>query len=189
MGADIERVASWFRRPGEANLSPFRLERTVEVATSITNNCFPRNQINPQVKTEEDLILVGDFLDSFVEIFQNLLRNAVEHSGLVSRPPNVTIEISLISGNLTLRVENDLSENIAAPDAAFRAKQKFESRLTDPSRVYREGGSGIIKIARNIEAELQRPTNIVIDSDTSKNTFIVIITISSAENFLASLSD
>ena len=161
----IERIASWFVRSGVLPNEPFEIERAVEVATIITNNCFPRTPLVPVVTVCAQSQLDGRVLNPVVDLLTNCLQNAAGHSGFDDQAPSVAIVVEgRDDGALKICVSNAISPSLDRAaiwsDIEELVQENDEKSKTS---VATEGRTGIRKMKRILRHDLQSPEGITFE--------------------------
>jgi hypothetical protein len=155
-GATIARVAEWFHRPQRSTDEPFTLDLVVAVAIKEIQSCYPDKPFTSHENVDTSLMIKGRKLDGCVEILFILIQNALERSGDVDEQH---IEIGVISDAKTLvfSVSNKLSDQVDIRErrsTADLAEKRYNGKEA-LSRVRGEGGSGLSKVWRTAEYNLQ----------------------------------
>jgi hypothetical protein len=174
---DLERVSAWFGRSGVLSNEPFTLDIAVQVATRITDNCYPTYPLETELQSER-YVLSGEILNPLVDLLTNCFQNAAEHSGVQGRAPVVAVAVSQLS-DLDLAVvvtaELDTGVNLDLCRAEILELLNEDDSLNRQA-VAGEGRTGIRKMKRILKHDLRalKPLLMSVDDDHIVNASFAI---------------
>jgi hypothetical protein len=168
---DLERISTWFSRAGSLSREPFSISTAIQVASRITNNCYPKYPLAIVLPEEMKVTVAGEILNPLVDLLTNCLQNAAQHSGVGDRAPEVEISIERSNDRgVNFEVCSELSPS---KDIDACNREITNLLVSDDSAnaraVAREGKTGILKMRRIIKHDFQSnaPLAMVIDRSRS----------------------
>lgn len=153
---ELDKIAAWFKRTAQNSVHDFDISLPVDIAMRVVNSINPNNQIAPLKRFSGEQKLKGKTLKSFVDIVFILLDNALKHSRVAARAPDLIIEGECSSTALRLFVSNEMappSDRLAYEARLVQIKQQLGQ---EPSQalVSKEGGTGLHKIFKILRVDL-----------------------------------
>lgn len=166
---DLARISAWFVRGGVISDEPFSLPVAVQVATLITNNCYPKCPLDPKVESS-DIMLAGAALNPIIDLLTNCLQNAAEHSLFPNAPADVEIVATMSTTGLCIAVRSTFSEDVDIGECRREIDQLVSERdAVNPQAVAQEGKTGIRKIKRILQHDLRTPVPLKIDVNDDRS--------------------
>lgn len=156
---ELDKIASWFRKTNNKSINDFNIQLPID-STLITFRRIYKDFSSLTVTTKNNCSkkFEGEFFQHFCYIFQNLIHNIIEHSGLLSYELNIIIEINELENNLIISVQNNLSESLDIDNI----NNKIQNIITalnkekNSDRIRNESGTGYIKINKTLYHDLRR---------------------------------
>jgi len=164
---DLARISAWFVRGGNAPDEPFSLPVAVQVATLITNNCYPRHPLAPTFEGPS-VMLTGPALSPLVDLLTNCLQNVAEHALFPDNAADVSMTSAVVDGGLRLTVRSSVSDLVDVDECRSEISRLLTERDSlNPQAVSREGKTGIRKMKRILQHDLRTsaPLQIEVTSD------------------------
>jgi len=179
--ASVDTIREWFKRPSDLLRSPFDIDLAIRVALKQIQNCYVHIDFRPTIHIDAPSKIAGDSLDGIVEIFFLLFQNVIRHSGFPGSPEDVEVFVRmtllqdcensrLTDTLLIISVRNRVHESV---DVSVRriliaeAQQRYEHdsamRLAG-----REGGSGLSKVWRTLQFDLNVQHRLGLSIDDSR---------------------
>lgn len=150
MQTAFNRVGDWFKLSKTESNEPFFVEDAIEISRGTLSTSYrDLNVVINTVTRAERFDIPGRYLTNFVDIFINIFQNMLRHSGIHSLTGSVTITYN--PSLLTLRVENPIAHGLALP-ATRTQLRNTKNAMQEAGRGQRfiatEGGTGLYKIWR-----------------------------------------
>jgi hypothetical protein len=155
----IERVAAWFSRAGIQSREPFSIETAVQVATLITNNCYPQFPLRPFYDEDKETRVSGELLNPLIDLLSNCFQNASEHSGFMDRAPSISVVVEHRAKlDIQVKVVAELSSAVDPTACGTEIRDLVEEGDdANPTAVAGEGRTGIRKMKRIVRYDFQSP--------------------------------
>ncbi|MFA0312936.1 hypothetical protein BH581_02015 [Vibrio splendidus] len=165
----IDELEDWFTKPVSSSLDEFSFDFVSVVAQKQINNCYVRSKIKVEGELDSITKFNGSYFNYFVEVLFILFQNIIRHSGLDKNKAKVKFYIS--DSNVFLIVSNKIGTSIDI--------EKLKASLPDLNKKYseemamefanRERGSGISKIWKLIEHDINKKGEINFELDDKDN--------------------
>lgn len=148
----IDNLTNWFARMEDNNRNDYDIKNAI----SIVANTFGKSSEYIIVESNSECKLKGNTLESFVDIFFNLVNNAFQHCGYQDKAPNILVKIEKESNDIFIEISNDVANkssleklnNELEPIRSIYGKKQASDKL------HKEGGTGFYKIERIITKDL-----------------------------------
>ncbi|HIF9367322.1 TPA: hypothetical protein ACX6RZ_003311 [Photobacterium damselae] len=165
----IDELKEWFTLPDNITLEDFSFDLAFMVALKQVNNCYVRSKISVNSNVDSTTKLKGEYFNSVVEILFILLQNVIRHSGLDENKAKIIVIIN--NNQLQLTIKNKVGDSVdlellkqAIPE--LNKKYSEESALAFANK---EGGSGLSKIWKIIEHDIQTKNEFNFSVDEEHN--------------------
>lgn len=157
LSQSIDRVAGWFTRGGTVSTEPFSIARAVQVATIITNNCYPKNRLTPECKDGSEYLMRSELLSPLIDMLTNCFQNTSQHSGVIGRSPKVKVDlVRRQNGDVVITVSSEIGKDVRLEDRRREISDLVdEDDATNLTAVAGEGRTGIRKMKRILKYDLQ----------------------------------
>ncbi len=155
--AQLNNVASWFKRSEVYDRQDYSIEFPVEVATNMIRNTISGAHEWKGVALnilDVQGMMPGRSLDAMVDVFCVLFENAIEHSGETIQDLRFSADLRLADGYFKVILCNSiLPARFAQRDESRLERIRSELTKTDSrSRAQKEGRSGFHKLWSTINA-------------------------------------
>lgn len=176
--SNINDLCEWFTRTKTKTIDEFDLELATEVALKQVKNCYVSSFIECNKEIGYSEKLNGRYFANMVEILFIIFQNIVRHGR--QENPNIDIEIKHTDGIIEIKVHNFLSddEDIEALSETIKELNELYKCADVMERANTEGGSGLSKIWRILEHELEVSHSLQL-SLLEQNQFFVLLKIQS----------
>lgn len=178
--SDLELTKNWFRLPRDQIREDFDIDIAVDVALQQIRHCYIRNCISAKTLISLKDKFSGQHLDGLVEIMFILLQNVIRHSGYQPHDIcEVAISVSELSNEVTISVVNQVAVSIDITKVKSNAELAVSQYNYDSAmrRAREEGGSGLSKVWRIAQYDLQCTHALEVDIREQKRTFEVRMTL------------
>lgn len=153
---ETDDIAAWFTRESRVSTAPFVLSYAVDVALEMIKRCYPQRSLRLDQHIDSDPELSGETLSGMVNVLFFAFDNIMEHCGDVT-DPEATIVCKTMPRHLLIeissRVYRDIDVDIENERLAYLLSDIDKATTSD--RVRREGGTGLLKIAKTIRIDFQ----------------------------------
>ena len=165
----IDELKDWFTKPENSSLDEFSFDFVSVVAQKQINNCYVRSKIEVESDLDSITKFNGSFFNYFVEVLFILFQNVIRHSGLQENKAKVTFKIS--NNEVYLVVTNEIggSVNIEKLRLSLPSLNKKYSEEMAMEFANRESGSGISKIWKLIEHDINKKGELNFELDDEDN--------------------
>jgi hypothetical protein len=170
---EIERIVAWFSPSGTGAVVSFDAGLAFDTAFATVTQCNPQTTLRLERGGATVASFSGRYFSAFVDIFQILLNNIVNHSGLSDIDGSVGLdhegELFVISvGNVTCLSEAELISAVTKANASvFTGK-------TESLR--KEGGTGIVKLHKLVRFDLGRASDYTLAAYAQDGRFVIRLT-------------
>lgn len=151
----IDDISSWFTRESEVSVPSFRLEYAVDVALEMVKRCYPTRNLQ-LTRSISEIELPGSVLSGMVSVMFFAFDNIMRHCGSSWNNPEARIRCEVAEEELRISISNNLYD----VDSVDLPKEKLALLLNEiqqaamPDKVRREGGTGLLKMAKTIRIDL-----------------------------------
>ncbi|HHG3594603.1 TPA: hypothetical protein ACPVZ2_001285 [Vibrio parahaemolyticus] len=171
----IDELKEWFTLPDNITLEDFSFDLAFMVALKQVNNCYVRSKVSVNSNVDSKIKLKGIYFNSVVEILFILLQNVIRHSGLKKNQAKIN---GIVSNNqLELTIKNKVGESVDL-DLLKQSIPELNNKYSEESALVfanKEGGSGLSKIWRIIEHDIQTKNEFNFSVD-EENNFVAKLT-------------
>ena len=153
---ELDKMAAWFRRTAITDLQDFWIDLPIDIAIQVINSINPNRQIYPLKGFTGSKKISGKALKAFVDIFFILFDNALKHSNLGDRAPDISIQCRSKDGSLSFIVANEVARvaDVRLYTERLNAIGRDLGRQQSKSLVSKEGGTGLHKIYKILSVDL-----------------------------------
>ncbi len=175
------RISDWFTISRTSLVPEFSFKNLVNICIESINNIYPNKRVQPKINISTDLTIDGKFFPPFFDIIRTLLDNTLIHSGLSPNQIEIEIEIQIQMSHLEIRIKNCLSEEMLETDPAEKLNKFHTSIETSkiPNAIATEGNSGLLKVRKIMDVDLQRKNSSIDFNYDKENKFVVKINMES----------
>lgn len=154
---ELENISRWFQLAEEDTEFKLQFIDIINIAVKVNNILYPTFQIYPAVESNSEEKLTYSI--GIIDILRNLIDNVVAHSGCTSQEVGLKIfgGYSDVDGVVKITIFNRLGSDINLndkEDTFALYKEQWNNKDFYGDRVSNEGKSGIKKIRRSIEYDL-----------------------------------
>ncbi|HHX8310292.1 TPA: hypothetical protein ACVOZF_003696, partial [Vibrio diabolicus] len=171
----IDELKEWFTLPDNITLEDFSFDLAFMVALKQVNNCYVRSKVSVNSNVDSKIKLKGIYFNSVVEILFILLQNVIRHSGLKKNQAKIN---GIVSNNqLELTIKNKVGESVDL-DLLKQSIPELNNKYSEESALVfanKEGGSGLSKIWKIIEHDIQTKNEFNFSVD-EENNFVAKLT-------------
>lgn len=156
---ELDKISSWFRRTNNKSINDFNIQLPIDsTVTTIKRIYKDYSSLNITTEINCTKKIEGEFFQHFCYIFQNLIHNVIEHSNLTSSNLKIHISIEENSDNLSISIQNNLSENILIGELNNKISNIIIelNKEKNSDKIRNESGTGYIKINKTIYHDLRR---------------------------------
>ena len=156
---ELARIAQWFTISRSSLISEFSIDELLNVCVQSINNIYPHKKIIPDIVYVGNVILDGKHFAHFSDIVRTLLDNIIVHSGLPADQMGVEVDATILGTTMALDIKNNIANSVRELDPVAQLNSAHEKmNSSDIGEVIaREGGSGLLKVRKIMEVDLQRP--------------------------------
>jgi hypothetical protein len=159
---ELESISKWFQLAEEDSNFVLTASEIVSIAVKVSNILYPHYQINPIIESNSDKKL--PYSIGIIDMLRNLIDNIVAHSSC--NPDVVDIKISSSFNEKTdllkICISNKLGEYVniqSKMETLDDYKNNWHNKDFYGDRISNEGKSGLKKIRRLLEYDLEAPEN------------------------------
>ncbi|WP_156404571.1 hypothetical protein [Curvibacter sp. PAE-UM] len=156
MQTELASIAAWFTRHGAGDADPYRIDTAIDIARTMFERCNPGRTLRIDVRVDGDArTLNGRTLPGMVDIFYLLLDNVGKYGKEVAASElQCELQCKITAKALEVVLENPVDQDLSREkksqvDAILR---DIESE-TAHERAKREGGTGLLKLAKIIRID------------------------------------
>jgi hypothetical protein len=173
----LNTVHSWFKRSEVYDRQDYTVDFPVHIALNMVQKTIPSGSQNLNVRIfspPENIVAPGRTLDAMVDVFEGLLENAVERSGLSIEELQIEVTIDYSDNSYSASIKNNVASHKPTSEDNDRVMKAKDSLHKSDSRrkAQLEGGSGLHKIWRAINSPIYREPHLDFQFD-SDGSFIV----------------
>jgi hypothetical protein len=172
---ELDKIAAWFKRTNSKTINEFYIQLPIDSTLTTLKRLFKEYQnldikfnINCSIKFE------GENFPHFCYIFQNLMHNIIEHSGLNCDDLKVNIVINVFENEISIIILNNFSSDINLESRNVEIKKTHDLLLQshDNDKIRAEKGTGYLKIQKTLKSDLLRESfKIIIDPVDDSRTY------------------
>lgn len=152
---EVDNIATWFTREAQSSATPFEITYAIDVALEMVKRCYPQRTLNLTQRVGENVPLAGSTLPSLVYVLFFAFDNIMEHCGDQNADPTANINCTISGKTLSIELCSKIYNQIDVEKENERLTDflKEIEKVTTSDRVRREGGTGLIKIAKTIRID------------------------------------
>lgn len=155
----LSEVEGWLNRQESGDVNDFNLSIPLDIAVKMITGFESNNQCSIFEDIDDSLLIKGNYLIYFVDIFYPLIDNVIQRSGLPpdSRNINVLVTEDIGLNLLIIKVTNPVSKRENIKELNESLTKKIQDHLDDhsPQMLTQEGGSGFYKIIKTVKNSLK----------------------------------
>jgi len=160
----IQELASWHNVARSTDTEPIALLDIISATQKIVARLYPRFRPSLDITGDTHVSLTSS-LHVLIEVFKALFINVYEHSG--EDRPEISVDIdAAVDGQLVVEFSSTCTDIEVGEAAAELANARIRTGEYE-SRLPKEGGSGLPKVARATVCDGQPNTVVSIDRDNS----------------------
>lgn len=153
----LVEVMGWFKRGAFYDRKDYSFDFPFQVALNIVNKTMPKYMAlvdSSIVVSNPEVLLPGRTLDGMVDIFDVILSNAIEHSGLEGDCAATEVSVTNGGGRIYISATSRVNPTVVNEDSISRVGQlKVDLGRSDSKRrAQMEGGSGLFKVWRTLNS-------------------------------------
>jgi len=147
----LNEVIDWFRRNEFYDRNDYSIDFSIQIAISIINKTLPGaldiNVLKVNVLSM-DWMMPGRTLDGMVDMFDVLMMNSMQHSGLPLDKLEISVSGGMSLGRISIEFRNKVEQstlNDASEERLATIRQEL-NKSDSGRRAQREGRSGLLKV-------------------------------------------
>lgn len=181
---EVAYIAAWFTRQASDIHQPYTVAFATDVALEMVKRCYPRRELLLSKEINSERRLPGHTLRGIVEIFFIAFDNILRHCGSSSQNPEASLTSNVDDNSLQLSLSSQMFVEVDVDKENLRLGEymKEARRSTASDRVRREGGSGLIKIAKIVKVDFGGSMSMDF-SYTSKNSYLLKLSVTGGRLF------
>ena len=156
MQSELASIAAWFTRHGTGDADPYRIDTALDIARTMFDRCNPAKRLQLTVPlVSEARMLNGRTLPGMVDIFYLLLDNVGKYGrGEDGSELRCDLHYTIAANSIEVTLENPVDELISRDKRSQVQMIVKEVELdSDRERVKREGGTGLLKLAKIVRVD------------------------------------
>lgn len=159
---ELNLISSWFQITEEDDNFKLTQKEIIQVAIGLSNILHPYYQLDPEIVEINPIKLI--YSSGFIDLLKILLDNIIIHSKCETNKLDLQITSTLDEGMkvLSIKMEHNLGAAvniINLENTLNQCKDNWDSLDFYGDRISQEGGSGLRKIKRIIQYELEISNN------------------------------
>lgn len=156
---ELNKIAEWFRRSNSRSINDFSIELPIDTTLkTITRLYKDFASLSPTISIQCPLIFEGEYFPNFNYLFQNLLHNVIQHSGLSVDELQIAVSVVSSDNNLSISVSSNFSTrtDLSRLNTIISEKTHLLSggSFANSERIRGEDGTGYLKILKTIRVDL-----------------------------------
>ncbi|MFC5429483.1 hypothetical protein ACFPTO_11830 [Paraburkholderia denitrificans] len=151
---EADDIAAWFTRGSKLSTTPYALSYAMDVALEMVKRCYPQRTLLLEQKLRVDPQLSGETLTGMVNVLFFAFDNIMEHCGSAANP-EASLMCSVSAHSLLLVIDSNIYRDVNLNEENQRLSdlRSVIEKATTSDRVRREGGTGLLKIAKTIRTD------------------------------------
>jgi hypothetical protein len=180
---EADDIGAWFTRGSKLSTAPYVLSYAIDVALEMVKRCYPQRTLQLDLRLQVDPQLSGETLTGMVNVLFFALDNIMEHCGNATSP-EASLTCSASTSSLLLVIDSRVYKSVSleAENQRLSDLRSVIEKATTSDRVRREGGTGLLKIAKTIRTDFHSKLSIDFGFQ-SKESFRLSLKISSGKVF------
>jgi hypothetical protein len=154
--AELASIATWFTRHGKGEVNSYKIDTAIDIARTMFERCNPAKSLKVDLTLAgPGKVLNGSTLPGMVDIFYLLLDNIGKYGqNVLHNELRCSIKCTLQANKLDVHIQNSVAD-APTKGAASKLAQIIKQIETNSAQeqVKREGGTGLIKLAKIIRVD------------------------------------
>jgi len=171
---ELIKISEWFKRSNSQTINDFKIDLPIETTIRTLKRLFKEyGELQPVIEIDCMIVFDGEFFPHFTYIFQNLLHNILQHSGLTCCELKVKIRVSVVNNELVIFISNNISKDQKLEDLNKIINERMELlrqvKLRDNEKIRSEDGTGYLKVHKTIRTDLLRDNSTITIDNVDDN--------------------